>query len=152
MENTLSEHTALVLEFPGCPKPKSTFHFCDMWIRDPSFIPLVESNLSKLSHIDPNTRMRRFLRSTKNALQKLNKSKFIDLRAYLCIARSELEKIQDLFLHNPGSTEWKQKEVLGRAHYIHTLSSVIDIIKQQSKAEWIGYGDECTNYFFAKIK
>ena len=29
---------------------------------------------------------------------------------------------------------------------------MIDIIKQQSKAEWIGYGDDSTRYFFAKIK
>ena len=39
-----------------------------------------------------------------------------------------------------------------RAHYLHILSSVIDITKQRSKAEWIGYGDESTRYFFAKTK
>ncbi|KAJ8419320.1 hypothetical protein Cgig2_020479 [Carnegiea gigantea] len=126
--------------FQGCPKPKSTFLFCDMRIRDPSFIPLVESNVLKFSHNDPNTRMRDFL------------SKFADLRAQLCIARAVLETIQDKFLHDPGNTEWKQKEDLARAHYIHILSSVIDIIKQQSKDESISYGDNCTNYFFAKIK
>ncbi|KAJ8429087.1 hypothetical protein Cgig2_006828 [Carnegiea gigantea] len=27
-----------------------------------------------------------------------------------------------------------------------------DIIKQQCKAKWISYGDECTKYFFAKVK
>jgi len=39
-----------------------------------------------------------------------------------------------------------------RAHYLQILSFVIDIIRQQSKAEWIGYEDDCTSYFFAKIK
>ena len=29
---------------------------------------------------------------------------------------------------------------------------MIDIIKQQSKAEWISSGDECTKYFFANVK
>jgi len=41
---------------------------------------------------------------------------------------------------------------MARAHYIHIMSSVIDIIRQQRKAAWISYGDDCTRYFFAKIK
>ena len=57
-----------------------------------------------------------------------------------------------MFSHDPSNKEWKHKESLARAYYIHILSLVIDIIKQQSKVEWIGYGDECTKYFFAKIK
>ncbi|KAJ8420629.1 LOW QUALITY PROTEIN: hypothetical protein Cgig2_002709 [Carnegiea gigantea] len=123
MANSLSNHTVLVLEFQGCPKPKSPFHFYDIWIRDPS--------------------------QQKNTLQKLNKSKFVDLRAQLCITRAVLETIQDKFLHDPGNAKWKQKEDLARAHYIRILSSVIDII---NKAKWISYGDDCTNNFFAKIK
>jgi len=27
-----------------------------------------------------------------------------------------------------------------------------DTIRQQCKAKWITYGDECTKYFFAKVK
>ena len=41
---------------------------------------------------------------------------------------------------------------MARAYYTHILSLMIDIIRQQSKAEWISYGDDCTRYFFAKIK
>ena len=57
-----------------------------------------------------------------------------------------------MFSHDPSNEEWKHKESLTRAHYIHILSSVIDIIKQQSKAKWIGYGDGYTKYFFARIE
>ncbi|KAJ8438354.1 hypothetical protein Cgig2_015281 [Carnegiea gigantea] len=32
-----------MLDFPWCPKPKPSFQFCDMWIRDPSFLPLMAS-------------------------------------------------------------------------------------------------------------
>jgi len=42
--------------------------------------------------------------------------------------------------------------VEARDHYIRILSSSIDLIKQQSKAEWIGYGDDCTRLFFAHAK
>ncbi|KAJ8438353.1 hypothetical protein Cgig2_015280 [Carnegiea gigantea] len=54
--------------------------------------------------------------------------------------------------HYPGDQESLQKADMTRAHYLHMLSSMIDIIRQQSKVEWIGYGDDCTRYFFAKIK
>jgi len=53
---------------------------------------------------------------------------------------------------NPRDQETLQKVDMTRAYYLYILSSMIDIIKQQSKAEWIGYGDDSTRYFFAKIK
>ncbi|KAJ8422037.1 hypothetical protein Cgig2_027268 [Carnegiea gigantea] len=37
-------------------------------------------------------------------------------------------------------------------YYIKITKSAMSLIKQQSKAEWIGYGDECSRYFMAKIK
>ena len=40
MANSLSDYTASVLDFSRCPKPKSSFQFCDMWVRDSSFLPL----------------------------------------------------------------------------------------------------------------
>ncbi|KAJ8427844.1 hypothetical protein Cgig2_017892 [Carnegiea gigantea] len=106
MANSLSDHTAMVLNFPWCPKPKPSFQFYDMWIRDPSFLPLMTLLKAQLVSTDPITKLKRFLKTAKIALQKLNKNKYV----------------------------------------------VIDIIKQQSKAEWIGYGDDSTRYFFAKIK
>ena len=63
-------------------------------------------------------------------------------------SRAGLEKVQGLQLQDPGNLEWKQREEASRTHYIKILSSVIDIIKQQSNVEWISYGDECTKYFF----
>ncbi|KAJ8422553.1 hypothetical protein Cgig2_033476 [Carnegiea gigantea] len=54
--------------------------------------------------------------------------------------------------YNLGDHETLQKVDMTRAHYLQILSSVIDIIKQQSKAEWIGYGDDSTRYFLVKIK
>ncbi|KAJ8427473.1 hypothetical protein Cgig2_021883 [Carnegiea gigantea] len=141
MANTLSDHTALVIDFPWCPKPKTIFQFCDMWAKDPSFLPLITSIKSKLPYTNPTTKLKGFLTDTKSALQKLNKKRFADLRAQLCKARANLEGVQ-----------LQQKEEMARAHYIHIMSSVIDIIRRQSKAEWVSYGDDCTRYFFAKIK
>jgi len=80
MANSLSYHTALVLDFPWCPKPKPSFQFCDMWIRDPIFLPLMAAIKAQLSPIDPITKMKRFLKNARSTLQKLNKNKYADLR------------------------------------------------------------------------
>ncbi|KAJ8435573.1 hypothetical protein Cgig2_020035 [Carnegiea gigantea] len=101
MPNALSDHTALVVDFPWYPKPKPTFQFCDMWVRDSSFIPLIASIMTHLPQTDPFTKMKEFLRDPKNALQKLNRSKFADL----CRARSDLEGAQRLFSQNPGDMD-----------------------------------------------
>ncbi|KAJ8419763.1 hypothetical protein Cgig2_030065 [Carnegiea gigantea] len=143
--NSLSDHTALVMDFPWCPKPKPYFQFYDMWVRDPSFIPLMASIKSQLSPTDPITKMERFLKNARSALQKLNKNKYTNLRTQLCKARADLEGVQLLLSQNPGDQEWLQKADMTRTHYIHILSS-------SSKARWIGYGEDCTRYFFTKIK
>ena len=152
MVNSLSNHTALVMDFPLCPKPRPTFQFCDIWARDPGFLQLIASITTQLCHTNPITKMKGFLKEARFALQKLNKNKFADLSAQLCKARVDLERSQVGFSHHPGDQQRRQKADMVRAHYTHILSSVIAIIRQQSKAEWNSYGDDWTKYFFAKIK
>ncbi|KAJ8425576.1 hypothetical protein Cgig2_003074 [Carnegiea gigantea] len=55
-------------------------------------------------------------------------------------------------LSNRTPMELKQAEEEKKAHYIKVMSSLIDINRQQSKAEWISYGDDRTKYFFTKTK
>ena len=80
MENSLSDRIAFVLNFPWCPKPKPSFQFCDMWIRDPSFLPLMTSLKAQFASTDPITKLKRFLKTAKTALQKLNRNKCADLK------------------------------------------------------------------------
>ncbi|KAJ8423588.1 hypothetical protein Cgig2_009242 [Carnegiea gigantea] len=152
MASSLSDHTVMVLSFPWCPKPKPSFQFCDMWVRDPSFLPLMSTIAEHLVSHDPNTKLKLLLQHAKIALQKLNKDRYADLKTQLSMARADLEKAQMMLSNSPGDIELLHHVEISRAHYIQILSSVIDIIKQQSKADWIGYGDESTRYFFAKIK
>ncbi|KAJ8434576.1 hypothetical protein Cgig2_008345 [Carnegiea gigantea] len=126
--------------------------FCDMWIRDPSFLPLMSLIAEHLHSHNPITNLKLLLQQAKRVLQKLNKESYADLKAQLSKARAVLEKAQLKLSENPGDTDLAQQVEESRVHYIQILSSVIDIIKQQSKAAWIGYGDESTRYFFAKIK
>lgn len=63
-----------------------------------------------------------------------------------------MERNQNLLLADPTNSEFQQNEKSSRDNYIRILSSVIDILKQQCKADWMTYGDDCTRYFFAKAK
>ncbi|KAJ8419542.1 hypothetical protein Cgig2_002929 [Carnegiea gigantea] len=108
----------MVIDSPDCPRPKPTFQFCDMWIRDSCFLPLVTSKVPTYSHMGPFQKLKLFLRDTKIALN------------------------QNLFLEDPSNSELKQKEKEPKDKHIRILSSVIDIIRQQCKAEWITYGDD----------
>jgi len=89
-----------------------------MWVRDPSFFPLVESNLTKSSHKDPQVRLKFFLKNTKAALYSLNKSKFTDLRVQLCIASAALEKVQELKMQDPYNNDLIPKKNEARTHYV----------------------------------
>ena len=53
MANSFSDHIAMVLNFPCCPKPKPSFQFYNMRIRDPSFLPLMSSLTAQLASNDP---------------------------------------------------------------------------------------------------
>ena len=118
MANSLSDHTALVLDFPWCPKPKPSFQFCDIWIRDPSFLPLVALIKAQLSPIDPITKLKRFLKTARSALQRLNKNKYVDLKSQLCRARADLKGFQLMLSYGPGDQETLQKVDMIRAHYL----------------------------------
>ncbi|KAJ8419838.1 hypothetical protein Cgig2_030549 [Carnegiea gigantea] len=122
LANSLSDHTALIIDTPNCPKPLFTFQFCDKWTRDSSFPPLVTSQLTTSSHQGANHALKVFLRKTK----------------------VKLERAQLLLQTNPVNTQLMQREREMREHYIKLLTSVIDIIRQQCKTEWITYGDDCT--------
>ena len=38
---SLSDHTPILVGFPSLPKPKSTFQFCEMWLKDREFNGIV---------------------------------------------------------------------------------------------------------------
>ncbi|KAJ8419893.1 hypothetical protein Cgig2_017703 [Carnegiea gigantea] len=53
---------------------------------------------------------------------------------------------------DPSNIERLQKQAYSRDHYITINHSTILLIKQQSKPEWISFGDECSRIFMARIK
>ena len=53
---------------------------------------------------------------------------------------------------NPNDQLLQQREGEARQHYINIVSSMLTLIRQQCKVDWLNYGDDCTKYFFAKTK
>jgi len=47
MSQGLSDHTPIILSFPHCPKPKSSFQFCEMWTKDQSSKDIVKQDWKK---------------------------------------------------------------------------------------------------------
>ncbi|KAJ8420487.1 hypothetical protein Cgig2_025401 [Carnegiea gigantea] len=64
----------------------------------------------------------------------------------------ELEKVQEQLQSLPEDLELATKEKEARKTYTSILSSSLALIKQQSKMDWISYGDDNTRLFHTKIK
>ena len=86
------------------------------------------------------------------ALLHLNRTQFADLKQQQYRARAEMVRNQELLLADPTNLQFQQNERSSRDNYIKILSSVIDILRQHCKAQWISYGDDCTRYFSTKAK
>lgn len=79
LPSSLSDHTPMVIESPKCPLPPRLFHFCDMWLKDSSFLPTVSFYLSPCSRPDPRIALQTFLSRVKIGLLKLHRKRFADL-------------------------------------------------------------------------
>ncbi|KAJ8419500.1 hypothetical protein Cgig2_026412 [Carnegiea gigantea] len=126
----LSDHSPISLDFPTCPRPKKSFQFFDMWVKDPQFMDLGAMNLEKQSHA----------------------SKLQALKSFLCNMRGPLACLTEATMQISMHSKPKPENTSHKQTYVSLTHSALSLIKQQSKAEWIGFGDECSKYFMAKIR
>ncbi|KAJ8422223.1 hypothetical protein Cgig2_027508 [Carnegiea gigantea] len=148
----LSDHTPVILSFPHLPKPKYTFLFCDMWAKDLEFRDIVKARLAQPHRGSQLKKLQQVRRRLKHPLKQLNKSKYADIYAQQAKVRADLTQIQSLLQADPLNVELSQQESQVRDKYISITHSAISLMQQQSKAEWIGLGDECTRMVTARIK
>ena len=150
--NSLSDHTPIVLDFPACPRPNRTFMFCDMWAKDYKFLDIVKAQTSQQKPGSALRGLQQLLTKLRKPFRELNRMKYADIYAQQVKARSELVQIQQQLHGDPGNKDLIAQEDIQRNHYVTITASALALMKQQSKAEWIGFGDECSRQFMAKIK
>ncbi|KAJ8419468.1 hypothetical protein Cgig2_015523 [Carnegiea gigantea] len=127
MVQGLSDHSPISLDFPTCPMPRNAFHFFDMWVKDPQFMILVKQNLDKISHASKLYALKSLLYSLREPLNILNRSK------------ENLIQVQSQLLNDPYNTDLLQLEKSNMQNYVSLNHFALSLIKQQSKAEWIGF-------------
>ena len=68
------------------------------------------------------------------------------------MSRNLLLQLQQEMQRSPDSESLKALETEARSNYISILSSNLALLKQQSKIDWIKYGDESTRFFYARAR
>ena len=123
-----------------------------MWVKDKGFKGIVQQSIAQTPLISPMKTFQKVLCNLRSPLKQLNRHKFADIYTQQTIAREELSLIQTMLLQDPLNTELQEKEIRSRENYVRINNSAITLMKQQCKAEWIGFGDEYSRLFMAKVK
>ena len=148
----LSDHCPILISFPQCPKPKYSFLFCDMWAKDKEFKGIVRLCLSQTQKGSHLGQLQQVLKRLVPPLKQLSRHKYSDIYEQQQKARDHLMQIQHLLQKDPANNDLILQEKCSRDHYVAINHSAMLLIKQQSKAEWIEHGDECSRLFMARIK
>ena len=143
LANSLSDHTPILINFPSSTKPHTQFQYCDMWGKHPDFHNIINDALPRFQG-NPLIQLKKFYDKLRTRLRLLNKNHYADLHEQKERAKRRLEEIQLQLHDHPRNNDLQRHEKEARNHYISILSSVMDLLKQQSKIEWIKYGDDCT--------
>ncbi|KAJ8434558.1 LOW QUALITY PROTEIN: hypothetical protein Cgig2_001190 [Carnegiea gigantea] len=133
-------------------RPQATFHYCTIWEAHKDFMSIVESTAKVHDHKRGIHKLRDFLDHLKKPLRKINKDKYADLHEQQTRSRERLTKVQQQLCNDPTNEYCLDQERRYRENYIKILSSVMALIKQQYKIEWIQYGDDRTRYFSVGAK
>ena len=113
---------------------------------------IVAQNVSLLPRVSKLLALKQLLCNLKRPLSQLNKHKYAEIYGQQARARDTLLQVQVSLQKDPFNTELVHQENMPRQNYVKISQSALSLIKQQSKAEWVGYGDDCSRLFMAKIK
>ncbi|VFQ76078.1 unnamed protein product [Cuscuta campestris] len=151
-ERGISDHSPMIIQKMEQFKAGHHFRFCDMWTLDPQF-PLLVADVWDQEHKDyPMYQVIQKLKQLKGPLKKLNKSKFQNLDSQIDQIRTKLHIVQADQRANSSNTNLAkfEKELTQELHQKLIASFLMKC--QQSKADWITYGDQDTKLFHAWVK
>ncbi|KAJ8420395.1 hypothetical protein Cgig2_013882 [Carnegiea gigantea] len=147
----ISDHSPILLQFLQTSKPKHMFQYCDMWATHYSFHHLISEALTCMHGPDPIQRLISFMDCIRPLLRRLSRNKYRDLWAQQTQARQHLTNVQEVLALGPqNQTLLAQAQDL-RTKYLDITASSLSLMRQQTKIEWIGYGDSGSRLFFTRV-
>ncbi|KAJ8420004.1 hypothetical protein Cgig2_008872 [Carnegiea gigantea] len=96
--------------------------------------------------------LKTILRQLRRSLKQLNLSRYKDIYTQLAINKAKLEATQNQLHKDPQHQQLQPKEREDRIRFLDILDSSIKLMHQQSKLQWLHKDDQCTKFFFAKMK
>jgi len=123
-----------------------------MWSSHKEFQNIIAANLPVINSHIIMCQGQHYFSHLRRQLSQLNRDHFKELKIQQEIARNTLLRLQHDLQCSPDSDTLKHLEKETRNNYISVLSSSLVLLKQQSKIDWIKYGDDSIRFFFAKAK
>ncbi|KAJ8426265.1 hypothetical protein Cgig2_008711 [Carnegiea gigantea] len=148
----ISDHSPMLLQFLQTSKSKHMFQYCDMWATHHSFHHLISKALTCMHGQDPIQRLISFMDCIRPLLRRLSRNKYRDLWAQQTQVRQHLTDVQEALALSPQNQTLLAKAQDLRTKYLDITASILSLMRQQTKMEWIGYGDSGSRLFFARAK
>ncbi|KAK7255667.1 hypothetical protein RIF29_29084 [Crotalaria pallida] len=149
-----SDHCTVILKCGKVqdwgPKP---FRFNNYWLRDPSFIPLVEKCWSESLVVGwAAFRVQVKLKAVKAAVREWNKNVYGNLETKIKYLKSEIGELESKAEENSLTEE----EIVQRRCKMAELWSLAtnrdSLLRQQSRIQWLKEGDANSSFFHATIR
>ena len=121
-----------------------------MWTRGGQFKEKVQNCLAQVRHDFHLVALKTVLYSLRHPLKLMSKHKYTDIYTQQVRARDALSQIQAQLQQDPCNLDLLHQEETTRNLYVEINQSALSLFKQQSKAGWIAYGDECSRLFMEK--
>ncbi|VFQ86685.1 unnamed protein product [Cuscuta campestris] len=149
-EGGISDHSAMILKQVK-HDTRHSFKFCDMWTLDPHFPQIVKEVWEEKHEGTTMLQVVQKLKLLKSPLKSLNRQKFQHLDKQIDIIRTELLSAQAILKNQIDAQTLKTEEKLRQELHLKLKANFL-LKSQQSKADWLIYGDQDTKYFHAWVK
>ncbi|KAJ8430592.1 hypothetical protein Cgig2_001677 [Carnegiea gigantea] len=108
--------------------------FCEKWAIDVRFKDTVRDKMNQSIRQCKMYQLVQILKSMKKPLQQIHQQQ--------TLFKQKLDDVQQMLQNDPCNMELQQAEKKCRMEYLRILKSSLMLMRQQSKLDWLNYGDK----------